>query len=41
MFEHTQQWILIYPSGYNVISIGSVHVLYGHTKLVGLIEVPN
>ena len=24
MLEHTQQWLLLYPSGYKVISIGSV-----------------
>ena len=28
MLERTQLWILFYPSGFKVISIGSVQVLF-------------
>ena len=31
MFEHTQ-WILLYPRGYKVISIGSVQLPFGHSN---------
>ena len=38
MLEHTQQWILLYPSGYKVYWFTTITLWT--FKLIGLIEVP-